>query len=204
MQKMHTPWGQADYHEFLNAENTIVNVGTSSHGGIGVHISLPMPEYLDCETTGQWRWYEEDIDWAKVALAYPQAFTPQAIESAKLTILNWHPKIYEKHFGHKPTAAESFKVAEEENDKRLINHYRVHGGFGDWAWDVPKGYVYATGYRKSDNSNAGFLVPSDVYNENPSRLILDDFPRWEPDKTFPYSKPRESKTQAASFGEAVK
>jgi hypothetical protein len=34
-------------------------------------------------------WYEEDIDWAIVALAFPEAFTPEERGAAKRTIASW-------------------------------------------------------------------------------------------------------------------
>jgi hypothetical protein len=58
--------------------------------------------------------------------------------------------------------------------------------------------VYACGWRKIDEATAGFLVPADIYDINPARLVLDDFPLWEPDRTLPYSKPQTAPAQVAA------
>lgn len=39
-------------------------------------------------------WYEEDCDWAIVALAFPQFFPADAIPAALATIKNMKPHLY--------------------------------------------------------------------------------------------------------------
>lgn len=192
-----TPWGPRDYFTRLNPQGTVVQVGTSSHGGIGVHSSVELPAYIlpqslvtqgDCANE-TWRWFEEDIAWALVAIALPQWFEEASVTMARQTVINWLPKIYEQHYGTKPTASESMKVREAELKVQLANHYRPRTAFGDWAWDVPSGQVYVLGHRDSDDSTEGFLVPDPQYRELDT-LILDQYPRWKPNMGLPYSKPK--------------
>ena len=35
-------------------------------------------------------WYEEDGDWALVALSFPDLFRPEAVADARITIAKWH------------------------------------------------------------------------------------------------------------------
>ena len=55
-----------------------------------------MPEYMR-NTDG---WYEEDEQWAKVAVVFPDAFLSGTVVDAYGTLKNWHPDAYEKFTGH--------------------------------------------------------------------------------------------------------
>lgn len=190
-----TPWGSRDYFTRLNPQGTVVEVGTASHGGIGVHSSIELPAHIlpqamvtQGDTINEtWRWFEEDLAWALVAIALPDLFESASLTMARDTVINWFPEIYEQHYGTKPTAAESMKVRERVLNEQLAGVYRPRTAFGDWAWNVPKGHVYVLGHRASDNSTEGFLVPDAEYR-NLDTLVLDSYPKWCPDKTLPYSK----------------
>lgn len=188
-QSINTPWGVADSVRDVSGDGEVIVVSTSSHGGIGVKETRQLPPYMTPYglACSGFLFFEEDRDWSLPVCAFPDLF-PKRQEAAKDTILNWHPGVYEKHFGHKPTAAESLAVAEAERHERLKNNFIPSTGFGDWAWDVPKGYVYALGWRRADRATKGFLVPKAQY-VNLHELVLDAFPAWAPDKTQPYSKP---------------
>lgn len=189
-QHTNTPWGIADYVKDVAGDGTVLIVSTSSHGGIGVHTSRAMPAYFRSQalTSGEWLWFEEDCDWAIAALSFPDLF-PKDQDNAKQTLCNWHPDVYAEHFGQLPTAAQSLKVAERERDERLKDKFTVSSGHSDSSWNIPKGFVYASGWRRADGAKQGFLVPKDKY-VNLHELVLDDFPRWEPDLTLPYMKPK--------------
>ena len=117
------------------------------------------------------------------------------MRGAKEILQHYYPEAFMAHFGGVLTAATSRALEQREWESATANNYTVTAGFGDWTWNVPLGYVYACGWRRSDEATAGFLVPADVYNVNPGRLVLDDFQRWEPDRTLPYSKPRGTTAQ---------
>jgi len=69
---------------------------TAGHGGFHVSPTLnsKMPEALRIEDG----WYEEDCDWALVAVAFPDLFAKENANAIS-TMKNWHPNRYEKHFG---------------------------------------------------------------------------------------------------------
>lgn len=82
-----TPWGRADFQIVYAAGITFFS--TPSHGGFYVSPTLrnAMPEpYRShppfCRQPG---WYEEDCDWAVVALSFPQFFSPEELEAASRT-----------------------------------------------------------------------------------------------------------------------
>ena len=85
-----TPWGAPQHLREL-AEG-IVFYGTARHGGL--HLSRTrrnaMPAELRAlETFTGGPWYEEDCDWAIVALAFPDAFEPADVSSAMKTVAHY-------------------------------------------------------------------------------------------------------------------
>ncbi len=192
---MATPWGRADSLTKMTPAGDVVKVATASHGGIGVRVDGPAiaPALLDLAIKeGDWYWFEEDQCWCGAVLAWPDLFKERERAAAESTLRNSCPDVYERFFGRRPTAAESIAVAEAAVRARTHENYTPQSGYGDWAWDVPPGHVYVLGRRASDGATAGFLLTKQEY-EHPFGLVLDDFPRWEPDRSLPYSKPREAR-----------
>ena len=83
---MITPWGNAD--QTRNIGEGIVSVSTPSHGGYYVPARLynRMPAELRSNKYGGGTWFEEDCEWALVALAFPRLFEPRQIQAAISTI----------------------------------------------------------------------------------------------------------------------
>jgi hypothetical protein len=182
----------ADYVHFHDPERNIRRVSTSSHGGISVSRGLEMRAHLAAlgltDATGC-LWFEEDLAWAAVPVAFPQHFSEEMVEAAQQTLRHHFPEAYVAQFGGVLTASTSRALAQREWEAATENSFVVTTGFGSWAWNVPPGHVYACGWRRRDEATAGFLVPAAEY-VNEGRLVLDAFPRWEPDRTLPYFKPK--------------
>src|SRR3546814_21104401 len=70
-QRLSTPWGLAQSSEIY--ANGVVFHSTASHGGIKLDRArnMAMPGVL--RVAGGW--YEEDCEWAKVAIGFPDLFT---------------------------------------------------------------------------------------------------------------------------------
>lgn len=189
---MQTPWGVADQVDSLHPDGKILRVQAPDGGGIGIAVDLPMPTCLATlgEQGTDYLWFEEDQAWAAPVTAFPSFFHPEHVRIAKEKLQHCYPEAFMAHFGVLLTAATSREVARREWEAATADKFTVVAGFGDWAWNVPPGQVYACGWRKKDEATVGFLVPADVYDVNPGRLVLDEFPRWEPDRSLPYSKPR--------------
>jgi hypothetical protein len=190
MKHFNTPWGVADVHS-LHPENKILRVSTATHGGIAVTLDLQMPACLAALGTelGGYRWFEEDLAWAAPATAFPRCFHPDQVWMAREILQHNYPEAFMAHFGGVLTSATSRALEQREWESATAGRFVVTAGFGDWAWDVPRGHVYACGWRRNDEATAGFLVPAEIYDVNPGRLVLDDFTRWEPDRNLPYTKP---------------
>lgn len=87
-----TPWGAAQYADAIGGAG-VVAVSTASHGGLYVPRELlPLVSeegraYAQKYTQSE-HWYEEDCGWAYVAEAFPEIFTAEQREHARLT-LEW-------------------------------------------------------------------------------------------------------------------
>ena len=190
MPKLQTPWGPADTVFRLDPDDMVLRVHTSGHGRIGVHPQQAIPPHIaacaQADSEG-WRWFEEDVAAAAAILAFPHLFGPSTLAAATDCLRNNLPETYTEHFGEVLTAANSRAIERREFEAATRDNFVVTAGFGSSFWDVPCGYVYACGFRQRDEATAGFLVPASRYTA-PDRLILDEFPRWEPDRTLQMHK----------------
>ena len=99
-----SPWETIQHvHELAPG---IISVSTASHGGLWINCSRlttmlkEHPELCrptDCYPRGKrssgYQWFEEDCEWARVALAFPAAFTPEHQYAARRTLQVTHPEI---------------------------------------------------------------------------------------------------------------
>jgi len=93
----HTPWGHPD--TVTEIAPGIVLYSTPSHGGYWLSPArvAAMPKPLrDFQPFAGKNWYEEDCDWAIVALAFPKLFPDHAIPAALKTIKHYKPELYEQ------------------------------------------------------------------------------------------------------------
>ena len=106
---MRTPWGQSQYKENITSDGGIVFFGTSSHGGFRVYkkYNKQIPKYMRSPVG----WYEEDCDWAKVAVVFPQHFI-ESYDNACDTLINWEPSAHMLFFGVTLRQVESHKIDE--------------------------------------------------------------------------------------------
>lgn len=176
---MDTPWGRAQ-----SAQNIIRGVGwvsTAGHGGYRLCSgrNRQVPEYMRREDG----WYEEDCDWAIVAVVFEElllasndADIKRIIRSGahKETLRDWHPKAYEQFYGVPLRPGESYL-----NDERLFfeehaNDLLVISASGDWHGSVPEGMVGVVARvggrgaaRKPEAAGPDryFLVPKDEYDK---------------------------------------
>lgn len=153
----HTPWGAP--HSMRVVTEGIVRYTTGSHGGYWLSSDRieSMPDGLrPKELEDQGAWFEEDQDWSLVALAFPMYFDAEAIQSARRTVLNWMPDIWEAWTGEKVTPAMSHCRAREVFLTQHKNDQIVVSAFGSWDKSVPTGMVgvvAVTGGRSVGNLN---------------------------------------------------
>lgn len=113
-----TPWGTSqDEKKYARG---IMWYSTAGHGGfhLSPSVNSQVPEILRIEDG----WYEEDCDWALVAIAFPELFIKD-YANAISTMKNWHPDRYEKHFGVELRPDESY-VRQRQTRKEEANGKR--------------------------------------------------------------------------------
>ena len=166
-----TPWGVAQLSRVYAPG--IVRHATAGHGGFGLD-----PERNDL-VSGPYRnqggWYEEDIEWAKVAAAFPDLFTSYERACADRTLRDAEPDAYEAVNGIvlEPGASHT---------KDARRFAREHAG--DWvvisaiASKRHPGFVECVatrgGDRRSGSDERRFLVAVEVYEVGPFGFVIDE------------------------------
>jgi hypothetical protein len=176
--KTETPWGVVQHIKELT--DGVAFYSTASHGGFHVtpEVLATFPAYL----RNRDGWYEEDCEWAKVALALPAFFDDKSIEAAKDTMKNWNPDIYETHFGVKLAAAEScFKRAEIAFSAANAENWVVNAAIiTDDDPNMVECIASIGGRRpmwEGEIAEKAFLVPRDEYKTRPQFGFVIDLSR---------------------------
>lgn len=103
-----TPWGAAQYaYKYARG---IINYSCAGHGGF--HLSATR----NAQVLAVWRnadgWYEEDCEWAIVALTFPEAFAPTHVAQAHQSARDYFPDGYHLVFPEAPLDhTNSYKLA---------------------------------------------------------------------------------------------
>jgi|SRR5271165_777491 len=99
-----TPWGKSQHT--TNYGRGVNFYSTAGHGGFKVSKALnaSMPAAIR-NADG---WYEEDCEYAKVMIAFPERFTETQFADAKDSLRMWNPDAYERVFGVVLAPGESF------------------------------------------------------------------------------------------------
>jgi len=105
---MNTPWGRSQQQNTL--ATGIVFYSTARHGGY--HLSqqrfFEMPESLRKARDPQWTtgtdssWFEEDLDWCLVCLAFPEYFSADLCRTAIRSARAWSDKTADHYPGWVP------------------------------------------------------------------------------------------------------
>ena len=168
---MYTPWGKSDYQKTY-IENGIVFHGTPSHGGFKVYkkYNHQIPEYMR-NSDG---WYEEDCEWCKVAIIFPELFV-DSYSRALDTFRNWLPDEYQKYFGITLRSDESYILKERELREASKDKYVVTSAMNTFDGNVKvhavRGGRLENGQYAS-NDEKWFLVPKHEYNSR--HFVIDE------------------------------
>jgi hypothetical protein len=122
-ENMTTPWGAAQAVSLV--ADGIGMVHTAGHGGFKLSDwrNSCVPAYM----RRRGGWYEEDCEVAIPLCVFAEELKREGADWLKQaltnhppaeTLANWYPEYFEKFYGRKPTAAESFKVREQEKAAR--------------------------------------------------------------------------------------
>lgn len=114
--RISTPWGVSQKIEKLH--DGILKVETLVHGGISVSVSLQKkfpPAFRDLLKSewalqdGEYFWFERDQNFCIPIVAFPFiAKNREHLLNAVDTLRDWHPDLYEAHYGIKLSPANSY------------------------------------------------------------------------------------------------
>lgn len=83
------PWGRADHVDTITPG--ITRAGTAGHAGI--KLSPARRKAMPPELAVKGGWYEEDNEWARVALAFPDAFPTVEPDEAHRLVRDYEPDV---------------------------------------------------------------------------------------------------------------
>jgi hypothetical protein len=175
--KTSTPWGTAD-SAYVYARG-VIRYNTPGHGGF--HLSATrdakVPEPL---RASKWNnkegWYEEDCDWAIVAVTFPELFKSEHVVMAHDRVKSYYPHAYEAAFGIKVKEDESVELQKEAAALKYAKSYIGLAAWGDWHDGVPKGMTGVFAGRGGRLPNGMypedqkyFLVPAAEYDDRDNK-----------------------------------
>lgn len=99
-----TPWGGSQCATIYG--DGAIKHSTAGHGGF--HLSSDRNTHVDPSVRTEGGWYEEDAEWAIVAVTFPALFTGYERRCADETIRNSWPDFWEKIHGRSLAAGESW------------------------------------------------------------------------------------------------
>jgi len=167
-----SPWGKIQVVEVILTGDIWV-VSTAGHGGIKVSRSYQarIPKFIRREGG----WYEEDIDWAIVAVTFPEAFKEKDVEGAHKTMVSWLPDEYRRLTGKEISAQESFVMRERKARAKHRDDWVVKGAWGDWHEAVPPGMVGVVATKGGrGGKERWFLVAENRYTIGPIGYVIDE------------------------------
>ena len=122
------------------------------------------------------REYEEDCAWSIPVVFNKNLFSNEDYETALSCFKSWFPADYERIFKTKLVRGES-RMKDDHYFDLIENEgkYMKAGGWGDWCFDVPEGFVYAELRKIKGPFNYGFdsgkgeeisvIMPSKTYRD---------------------------------------
>lgn len=161
-----TPWGPSQHSKKYG--RGIIFYGTAGHGGFHVSrtLNVKIPQYLRNEDG----WYEEDCEYAKVVIAFPDRFPDDTVKHATESLRGWNPDAYEAHFGVVLGPGESYIKDQRRFQEDHKNDLVVVSAYGDHQPGVPSGFVGVVAYVGGRDANYQFkgepryfLVPDEEY-----------------------------------------
>jgi hypothetical protein len=157
-----TPWGGSQM-AVIYAEGVVAH-STSGHGGF--HLSpdrnAKVPPLLRKDPP----WYEEDCEWAIVALTFPDLFTAYERSTAEKTICNTWPDAWEAMQGCVLAEGESWTKDRRAFDQRHLNDFVVTSAIrSDQHCGMTEVVAMVGGGQVRGGEERRFLVPNDEYAE---------------------------------------
>ena len=167
---VHTPWGRSQ-GATVYAER-VVRHSTAGHGGFKLSAKQNRQVHPTLRSKGGW--YEEDSEWAIVAITFPQLFTSFERRCAERTIRDSWPDAWEAIFGAILQPSESYARDRLAFDAAHAADWIVVSAITS---DHEKGFVECVatpgGKRGPGTEERRFLVPFDEYQVDRFDFVID-------------------------------
>ncbi len=160
-----TPWGGSQMATIY--VEGIVSHSTSGHGGF--QLSPDRNRLVDASVRSEGGWYEEDCEWAIVALTFPDVFTGYERRCAEEVAKHTFPAFWEKLRGRPLELGESRSKDRSSFDRVHANDWIVISAISS-SHHTGMIEVIATrgGKRESRQDEQRFLVPDTEYSKRTS------------------------------------
>lgn len=155
-----TPWGASQLATIY--ADGIVSHATAGHGGF--HLSSDRNRQVDAAVRSAGGWYEEDAEWAIVALTFPELFTSYECRCADDTVRSIWPDLWEKVHGRELVPGESWARDREAFDRAHVSDWVVDSAIHS-VHHAEMTEVIATkgGRRDGRSGERRFLIPRPEY-----------------------------------------
>jgi hypothetical protein len=154
-----TPWGGSQMAA-IYAEGVVAHM-TTGHGGF--HLSADRNAKIHPLLRKDTPWYEEDCEWAIVAISFPDLFTGYERSMAEKTIRDTWPEAWEAIHGCTLAEDESWAKDRRAFDQRHAADFVVSSAiFSDQHAGMTEVVAVLGGDQRSGHERR-FLVPSDEY-----------------------------------------
>jgi len=166
-----TPWGSSQLAIIYGPG--IIAHSTAGHGGF--NLSADRNRLIDPALRKDSPWYEEDSEWAIVALTFPDVFTTYERKCADETIRHSWPDTWERIHGRKLATGESRsrdrRAFEETHAEDWVVVSAIYSGQHAGMTEV----VATKGGLRGAGAERRFLVPSDEYaGRGPFGFVIDE------------------------------
>ncbi|MGV2079671.1 MULTISPECIES: DUF7007 domain-containing protein [unclassified Rhizobium] len=166
-----TPWGGSQMATIY--VEGIISHSTSGHGGF--HLSPDRNRIVDVSVRSEGGWYEEDCEWAIIALTFPDVFTGYERRCAEEAAKHTFPAFWEKLRGRRLEPGESRSKDRSSFDRAHANDWIVISAIASFH-HVGMIEVIATkgGRREISQDERRFLVPDTEYSKRSSLGFVID------------------------------
>ncbi len=167
-----TPWGGSQMAT-IYAEGVVSHM-TSGHGGF--HLSADRNAEVHPLLRKETPWYEEDAEWAIVAISFPDLFTAYERSVAEKTIRDTWPDAWVKIHGCSRAEGESWAKDRRAFDQGHAADFIVMSAIrSDQHAGMTEVVATIGGCRIRGGEERRFLVPSDEYAaRGPFGFVIDE------------------------------
>ncbi|KAK0341507.1 hypothetical protein LTR94_026069, partial [Friedmanniomyces endolithicus] len=158
--RLSTPWGMSQ-GATVYAQGVVFH-STASHGGFKLDRARNAALHPALRIKGGW--YEEDGDWARVAVGYPDLFTDRERHKADRTLRDWEPDAWEAVHGRTLTAEDSFTRDRERFQYEHAEDWVVISAMRSDRYPGLVETVATIGGRRDISQSRSYLVSADEYS----------------------------------------